>query len=216
MALNYKSSLARYRRYLQIAEQKPLWKATLFLSLSLILVVVLLVVAIKPTATKIAELGGKIEKQEVLSAQLNEKIVQDQQAAKLLEQIDDRLYLLFEGLPAIANWKEWSISFETAAAKNGVQIESLLIGETQIKGKYIGKSNPATQDKSGLPDQVTSITVNGVLSGEYFQLVQFVDDLEKTRRILVLNSVQFDKQSDGKLKLIINGEIGYVSEYTDI
>jgi Tfp pilus assembly protein PilO len=217
MALNYKSSLVRYRRYLQVAAQKPLWKASLFLSLSIILVVVLLVVAIRPTAMKIAELEAKIKTQQDLSIQLNDKIVKDQQAAGLLESYRQRLGILDEGLPIETKWKEWELGMEAVATGAGVTIQTVNIGGVQIKGDYV----PTLAEKSAidamvLPPEVTGISISVEAGGEYGQLIQFTDLLEKTRRILVYSSAEIDKQKDGKLKLIINGKIGYAAKFLNI
>lgn len=217
MALNYKSSIARYRRYLQSAAQKPLWKASLFLSLSLILVVGLLVVAIRPTAVKIAELNGKIKVQRELTIKLNDKIVADQKAAALLEQFKLRLESLNEGLPIEPKWKEWETNMEAVATKSGVNVTAVNIGGIQIKGERI--PSPTENAAAGaikLPAEVTGISVNVEATGDYSQLVSFADDLEKTRRIIMLSDVEINKDTDGKLKLMIAGKIGYTEKFLNI
>lgn len=187
------------------------------ISMSLILVVGLLVVAIRPTATKIAELVGQIKQQKELSAKLNDKINQDQQAAQLLEQSRQRLSLLSDGLPSTPMWKEWEKDMESLATQSGVKIDTLTIGGVQIKGDYV----PTALDKnnqvaSGLPSEVTGIDINLTVTGQYSQFRQFIEMLEKTRRINIFSMVEIDKQKDGSLKLSINGKIGYISEFTKI
>ena len=49
MALQYKNSLARYRKYLQVVQSQPLFVASLWVILSLLLVILLVVMAIRPT-----------------------------------------------------------------------------------------------------------------------------------------------------------------------
>lgn len=217
MALNYKSSLVRYRRYLQVAGQKPLWKATLFLSLSLILVVVLLIVAIKPTATKIAELEGKIKQQSKLSDQLNQKIVDDQKAARQLEQNRPRLTILTDGLPTTAEWKDWEQNMEGLATQSGVELNSVSIGTTVVKGQEIA---PATGKKTievvTLPNEVSGINVSVEATGQYSQLRQFTEAVEKTRRIIIFSLTEIDKQKDGTLQLTLVGRIGYIDKFDNI
>ena len=187
------------------------------ISMSLILVVVLLVVAIKPTATKIAELMGQINQERELSAKLNDKIIQDQQVAQLLEQSKEKLPVLTDGLPLTPEWKKWEGDMESLATQSGVQIDEISIGGVQLKGSYI----PTAADKNklqsvSLPSEITGIAVNLTVTGQYSQFRQFMELLEKTRRINISSSVMIDKQKDGSLKLSIDGQIGYIAEFTKI
>jgi tetratricopeptide (TPR) repeat protein len=80
--LQYKNSLSRYRKYLQTVQNQPLLKASLFLILSLVLVIILIATALQPTLTTIADLIGQISKQKTLEQKMDAKISALQEAQK--------------------------------------------------------------------------------------------------------------------------------------
>ena len=54
--LDYRSSLLHYRRYLSVVQKRPILRASLFLILSLILLIILVATALRPTLVTIAGL----------------------------------------------------------------------------------------------------------------------------------------------------------------
>ena len=120
-ALDYKSSLVRYHRYLQSVQKQPMFKASLFLVLSLLLIIVLVVAALKPTLVTIASLWGEIKQQREVEKKLDRKIENLKAGGKLLSENEERLALLNEALPAAVQYGKWGKRMESLASQSGVK-----------------------------------------------------------------------------------------------
>lgn len=200
MALDYKSSLNRYRKYLTEASKQPLWRASLVLILSLLLLIILLVLVLRPTLITISSLLGQINSQRQIAQKLDTKIAAVQQAQMLLNSIQPKLVHLDNSLPTTANLGIWTSAVETIASSSGVTITNFSLSNIPI-------SNIATE-AAQLADP-TRIDFSLVVSGDYPQLVDFVDTLEKLPRLAVLTGVQIQRQNDSRLNLVSEGNISF-------
>lgn len=209
MALNYKSSLVRYRRYLQIAQAKPTVWASAFVIMSLVLLIVMLVFALRPTLITIADLSGQIQQNKDLSDKLNEKIAQVQQASSLLNQIHDKLRLVTDAVPATPAWSLWLSKMEFAASSSGVKIQSASLGPVQLIGTDTAVKDNSSLEAKALPEQIKGISFNMVVAGQYEQLKGFIERVENNRRLVVLTSLLMSKDKDGKLLTTTRGVVGY-------
>ena len=200
MALDYKSSLSRYRKFLTAARQQPLWQASFVLILSLILLTVLLLLVLRPTLITISSLLGQINSQQQIAQKLDAKIASLQQAQTLLNSIQPKLAHLDNGLPTTADLGIWAQTVETIASGSGVVITAFTLSNIPL-------SNIATS--AGQTLNLTKIDFNISASGDYAQLVNFVDTLEKLPRLAILTSVQISRQIDGRLSLVAVGDVNF-------
>ena len=167
-ALDYKNSLVRYRRYLQSAQEQPMFKASLFLVLSLLLIIVLVVVALKPTLVTIASLWGEIKQQREVEKKLDKKISALIVGQQLLLENEERLALLDEALPAAAQYGKWGKRMESLASQSGVKITVILEDEKKF-----------------------TITAEG----PYAQLRLFLGRVENLRRLMTIENMQITQKS---------------------
>lgn len=200
MALEYKNNFNRYRKYLLTASRQPLWQASFVLILSLLLLIVLLLLVLRPTLITISSLLGQINSQKQIAQQLDTKIASLQQVQSLLNSLEPRLIHLDNNLPTSANLGIWASAAETIASNSGVTITNLSLLNIPI-------SNIATA--AAQLANLTKIDFNITVSGDYPQLVNFVDTLEKLPRLVDLTSVQVQRQNDGGLDLIAAGNINF-------
>lgn len=212
MALDYKSSLSRYRRYLQVMKDQPLLRAGVWTALSLILVIVMIVMALKPTLVVIAGLLGKINQDKQTIAKLDEKIVKLQQASGELDTLSSRMSLLDQAMPTEADWDGWADKIREFASQSGTTITDLKVGPASLTGKWEAiKSNTAD-----LPDGITGMDFSVTATGNFDQLRKLIDLIENTRRLNILSSVTFNtnKNKSGGIDLsaIINGTVVYVPQ----
>ena len=175
--LNYKSSLGRYRRFLQTVQNRPLLGASLFLVMSLVLVIVLLVAALRPTLITIAGLTGEINQQKDIAEKLNQKITAISAAQQLLARNSEKLLLLDQALPLQAQTGPWTAALARVASESGIQVENLAITDVSIK-----QASPEAEMKF-------SITA----AGPYIGLKQFLQILESLRRLITIESVSFSQ-----------------------
>ena len=197
MALSYKGGLSRYRRYLQLLQEKPLWGASLYVVLTLILILTMLVFALRPTLITISGLLGQTKKLQETSDRMNHKIAEVQKAAEALDLARDRMGLLDEALPAKPLWSEWVTRIEDLALETGVGVEDLVLKSVQVTSETATSS--ATVE--------VEFVVSGV--GRYEQLREFVKRVENNRRIPVLIETNLLTVREGVLGLNLKGHISY-------
>lgn len=200
MALDYKSGLARYRKYLQVVQERPLWKASLFVILSLVLTIAMVILALKPTLVTVAGLVGQIRQQKEVARKLNEKISAVQKASGLLEQNRDRLSLLDLALPGDSNWADWANMLVKSASDSGLAVSSVVFGpvpagEKEVRGK--------------LPPGAWGVAFSVTASGQYPQIKDFVERVENLSRVSVLTDVRVVKEKDGSLVISVQGVSAY-------
>lgn len=185
--LDYKSSLAQYRRYLAVVREQPILQQSLWLVLSLGLTAILLVAALKPTLVTIASLVGDIKQQEGIEEKLDKKISVVTAAQNEYTQNQSRLQVLDEAIPVGKKYAVWAERMESLAMATGTQVASL----TLIGGK----------------DFSISVT------GEFANLRKFLSTLENLRRLADIENVQLNKESG--LTLIVNGTLKSYEEKQD-
>lgn len=203
MALDYKNSLSRYRRYLQVVKEQPLWQASLWVVLSLILLIVLVVFALRPTLVTIASLFGQIDKQEEIASRLDEKIQLVQNANEKLRAIRPRLELLDQAMPVGNEWAKYAQRFLDTATESGLEVTDLTFEGITVSGLMVGQKN------TSLPPGFFGLNFSFVGKGDFDQVTEFLDIVENWRRVTVLSGVRLDKQLDGSLSVVIRGMAVY-------
>jgi Tfp pilus assembly protein PilO len=203
MALDYKSGLSRYRRYLQVVQEQPLIRAGIWTGLSLVLVIVMIVAALKPTLVVIANLFGEIRQDKEIVLKLNDKILKIQQATSEMDRISPKLPILDTALPVTTNWETWTEEITNIASQSGAKVLTVTVGPAPITGKT--KPNAKELTIAGVNNLSFSLSA----SGSYDQLKQIVRAIENTPRLNVLSEVQFttekDKASGSILTVYIKG-----------
>lgn len=212
MALDYKSSLGRYRRYLQMVQSQPLWSASLWVILSLILLIVLLVLALRPTLITIADLVGKINQQKIVTAQLEERIVAVQNAISSMENQRDRISLLDEALPLDMKWSELAATLEAVAVESGISVENIVIGKIALTPTEIANNKSEKLEISSLPVGVIPVRFSITALGDFQSFRTLVERLEKKRRVMILTAVQISTDKTGALTIAIQGETSYLPD----
>ena len=165
--LDYKGSLLHYRRYLSTVQKRPILRASLFLILSLVLLVILVATALRPTLVTIAGLLGDLNQQKDIEIRMDQKINQLAQAQRSLSQIQPRLTLLDQGMPNPDKFSGWANSLESLANSLELEISSLALFEEKPK-----------------------IGFNLVLKGPLPQIRKFIQSLENLRSLAIVESVQ--------------------------
>ena len=211
MALDYKSSLSRYRRYLQMVQTQPLWTASLWVMLSLILLIILLVLALRPTLVTIADLMGKIKQQREVSKQLENKIFTVQKALENLDAVNDKLGLLDEALPKETEWKQIADKLQFIATGSGIALDNILISKIPLTP--IDPASKQEQVSTMIPQGIIPIRFTYEITGDYESVRQVVSKIENTRRIIIVSRVQVLPTKDGGgWHMTMQGETGYLPD----
>jgi len=200
--LEYKNSLTRYRRYLQSVQSQPLLKASLYLVLSLTLIIILVAAALRPTLITISSLLGQIDQQRQLEARLVHKINLVKLAQQELARVDEKLFLLDEALPETAQVNAWTTALENIASQSGLAISVVRVSNI-----------PSAQ-----PVPVGALDFQIEATGQYFQIYDFVEILQNHRRLILPQSIGVSRTTtDGnQLNLTLTGFIAAYHEEEQI
>ncbi len=185
--LDYKSSLAQYRKYLVAVREQPMFAASLWLVLSLILVIVLVLAALRPTVVTIASLLGEIRQQSGVEKKLDKKIAAVTAAQAEYLKNESRLKVLDEALPVGRKYAVWAVRIESIASESGVEIMELSL----VEGK--------------------NFTIS--LTGDFPGLRRFLVTLENLRRLVEIENVQLNKKEG--LTLTVKGVLKSYEEKQD-
>lgn len=196
MALNYKNSLTRYRRYLQVSHQQPWMRENLYVILSLVLVIILLVSALRPTLVTIAGLLGQINQNQKIERALDEKIATVQQAEEVLLRVEPRLGILDGAVPSSAMWGKFAGEVGQLATDSGITLKSMVM-------------NPIEEGDGGKL-VMWNFTISG--DGGYANVKKFVNELENMRRVVVVTTVDIIRIKEGEVTLNLAGKMGFLPD----
>ncbi|TSC85738.1 MAG: Uncharacterized protein G01um101416_809 [Microgenomates group bacterium Gr01-1014_16] len=196
MALDYKNSLSRYRRYLQVSHKQPWVQASLYTVLTLGLVIVLLVSALKPTLITIAGLLGQIKQDQEIEKRLDEKIVVVQKASEELRLVEPRLEIVDRAIPEDVEWSDFVNQIQQTASSSGLLLGSFTLNPNQAAG----------ESESDLASWTFSLSGEG----DYAAVKAFMGDLAKMRRLSVIGGVDILKRTEGGVTINVSGAISYL------
>ncbi len=200
MAIDYRNSLTHYRKYLQIIQKRPMWRATLFVTLSLLLLIVLLVFALRPTLVTIAGLTGEIQSKRDIEFQLKTKIANLQSMVQTYQKIQPQLYLIDDALPIQSKFGDLSGYLVKSATQAGVVVDSIALGNINLANQ--------TPPNQGLSD--IEFTIN--FKGSYTQIHDMLYKIENSRRLMSISSVQIARGNSGQLIANIKGKTYFILE----
>lgn len=192
--INYRNSIDRYRKYLLVMQKRPLWRATLFVALSLVLLIILLLFALRPTLLTIASLVNDIDTKKEIHAKLEEKVSNLQKMVQSYQQIQDKLPILEAAIPSSPEFSKWGQYIQSSASASGFILESLRLEKIAM----VGTSGLSSFD----------FTISG--KGSYSQIHDFITNLEAARRINWLTDVTLTKNQEGVLVISLKGQVFFV------
>ena len=206
--LDYKNSLGRYRRYLSNMQSQPLWNASFWVSLTILLVIVMVVFFLRPTMVIISGLLGQVREQKVLLERMDKKIETFRLAEEGLDQARDGQEVLKKVLPESPMWKELANTLFQIATDSGVTINRIEVGDIVLAGKNIEEvkaGGVVTDAKNQLPQGTEKITFSIDATGEYLQIKDILTKIEKLGRMMVIENARITKTTEGTLNLNISG-----------
>jgi len=183
MALGWRGQYFRYKEFfLNIANvyrQRPNLRVFLEIILSLSTVTVFLLFALKPTALTIISLIQEIGKKRETITTLDQKIGNLRTATTLLSQNRSNLPLIDSAVASTPKVDAVTKQVQGVAAKNGVTLSGLSIGQTVLFGKQDAPKK--STDLNPLPQNAKEMSVAITARGGYTNLLTFLADLENLR-----------------------------------
>jgi len=163
---------------------QPVAKVSLELFLSVMAIMFFALFAIRPTLLTMSDLLKEIEDKEKLELQLQKKIAALSTAQTEYHQFQDRLHLLDEALPPTPQFINTLKILERMAGENRLVINDLSL--TEIPEEIEVKQN-VTPESFKRQDVEFRVSV----FGDYVAIRDFVRDLQKSRRTIVVSSIDF-------------------------
>ena len=182
--------------------QNPGVKVSLELLLSVFFVVVLVMVAIRPTLVTMTELTKEINEKEEIDQKLPKKIAALSSAQATLLNLQDKLPLLDEALPEKINIVHYLKIIEYEASNHDLTITG--IGVPELPGQtnsQTPKGNKKTTSQQKTGEKILNVSVT--VDGSYKDIRNFIKALEESRASFLVNSVSFvTKKINGKPHLL--------------
>ena len=218
MAMGWKKGYTRYKDYfLNIAaiyKQKKDLKMFLEILLSLGTITFFVIFALKPTVLTITQLIKEIQSKEEIVAKLDTKIQNVATARTLVDSESNRIPLIESSIPGIPSPETFVRQLEGLAAKNGVNLLGMSIGEVVLTGD-VEKPKKDEPGLTPLPEGAKGATFSLSVSGPYVNLSNFLADLETLRRPLAVDNsgISSTETPSGKtLVILVTGRMPYYSD----
>ena len=184
----------------------------MYLTLSLLLLILLLVTALRPTTVTIAKLISDIQKEKDLNTRLDNKIAQIQKAQEAYadRRVAPRIGLLDTGLPADPRFGSLAESLQNMISGDGLTLVSMNIGDIKIK--------PQPKQETSDAASMGVVQFDIAAKGSYESLKKFVQRLENWRRLVDIRKININKPvktaavgaSGEMLEANISGVAGYI------
>lgn len=201
----YAQDLRRYYRLPEI-------QVSLTLVLSLFVVAIFVVFALRPTIVSIVTLKKTINESQKTLKQLDTKVINLQKAATQLDALKPFLPILNTDIPNNgAMYSPLTAAVENLALATGTKLESESLGSTLLFSRIL---SPFTPDKH---QSVVAMPFTLRVTGGYPGVVDFLTKLLSMERIVMVESVTITKEAGAKstsvtVSLNISGNAYYLAD----
>lgn len=217
MALGWRKEYFRYKEYflniLNIYKQKEDLRMFLEILLSLATISFFATFALRPTLVTIATLVKDIKSKEEIVAKLDTKIQNLTTAEALLQSEISRVPFIENSVPNSPSPETFVRQLEGLAAKNGVNLLGISIGQVTLRGET--QTKPAEEGLAPLPESALAVSFSLSVSGNYLELLSFLSDLEKLRRPLAIDTTGITSSQTGEgkvLVILVSGRTPYLTK----
>lgn len=180
----------RYTQDLRRYYRMPAVQTSLTLVLSLFVMAIFIVFALRPTMISIVTLKKTITESESTLAKLKTKITNLQKASSQLDSIKFFLPTLNTSVPnTSAMYAPLTASIEVIATQNQVLVEGESVGSTLLFSRVL---SPFTPNKS---QSVITLPLTIKVSGAYPNAMNFLKDLLSMERLIMVESITITKEA---------------------
>lgn len=197
-----------FQKYWQSKKQKTYTS----LGLSLILILIFGIFALRPTLLTVIELREKLSQGQKANTRLDEKIQSLSQAQVNYEKVKTELPLIEAALPKDPKILDFLNKVDFLAKKN-----ELLIDKVQAQGISLQSqtkaANETAQDNQDTAHNPREITFSFNAKGYYPNLRSFLNELQALERAVNLDEIGIEKPKDeDNLNLSLKGMVYYLEE----
>lgn len=203
---------AKYAQDLRRYYRMPAIQTSLTLVLSVFVMAVFIIFALRPTIVSIVTLKKTIAESKKTLTQLDTKVVNLQKASEVLETINPLLPVLNTSIPnSGAMYSPLSTTIEALSIQSGAKLESESLGPTLLFSRIV---SPFTPNKK---QNVVAMPFTVRVVGSYLSVSGFLTKLLSMERILLVESVTVTKEtgaknSEASVALSVSGSAYYLAD----
>lgn len=207
-----KTLTTRYSQDLRRYYRMPAVQVSLTLVLSLFVMAIFIVFALRPTIVTIVTLKKTIAESEKIRQQLSVKMTNLQKASVQFELLKPILPMLNSTIPNNgAEYSPLTTAIEILARQTGTQLESESLGPTLLFSRIISPFIPS-KDQS-----VVELPFTARVIGSYPNISAFLAKLLSMERIIIIESVTItreigSKEENTNVALNISGSAYYLAD----
>lgn len=193
-----KTEIDRYRRYYQAMEEvmkRPKANAYTTAIFSFLAVSLFGWYAVRPTLQTILTLRREISDNTKISARMEDKITKLIEVQASYQSVQDDLPLLDQAIPGTPNAIGVVSQLRNLAQVNNASVSSMTVSSVPIIGK------PSESTESGVKQdasnkKILNVPIAMIITGSYPELRSFVEGLITLRRIVTIDTVTLNLDSD--------------------
>lgn len=170
--------------------QKPIARVSIELILSVLVVVLFALFAIRPTLITMAELVKEIEDKRELSDQMNLKLASLATAQEQYELHQSQLYLLEEAIPRRLDLVKSLKKIEKLAGEGQLVIAAMSLS----KVPEVIEEESLTNDFKDYQREFVQINVEVI--GSYLQIREFVEKIMNIRQVIIVDQVVVERMTE--------------------
>lgn len=192
---------SRYFTYIKPVTRLPIVKAYGSTIFTLLVMVIFILYAIKPTVETILVLQKKLADSMVVLEKVNQKSNNLSEAKTNLENLDPRLKSKLQALiPDAVDLKSIIQNLEATARLHEASVSALQIKPLVLETKTDNK-----------PGTLTEVTFTFNTEGKYEDLILILEDFKKSARLISIESLSLSKLTEGTgLVMSVSGKAYYI------
>lgn len=214
MAAQARESYQLYKRYVkniaQIYNSRKDIRAYIELMLSISVVVIFGIFAIRPTLVTIAQLQKEIEEREKTLEELNLKMRSLEMAQEEVTKYARTLPLVDTAVPDGPLPVLYARQIEGLTRKNNTTLFGLGVDNVVIVGEKTNNVELLVDPNDRYPTDADSMEFSINVRGEYENILGFINDIEKLRRPILIDKLSIIVDEDEEQNRLILSVLGRV------
>jgi len=200
----------RERFYNSLAKD-PMARLSLELIVTVIFILFLFIIAIKPTIVTITEIQTNLENLQTFNGKLTTKIKTLKKLSAIFQDNQQRFALLDTAIPPQPEFTLFEKQLRYLIIANNFDILSLSFSRVPLLESALTEQDEPvnTKDKKGENDLSDKINVNLAANGSYESIKNFISQLQTLNRLVTINSFTISQTSDDNLNFAINATTYY-------
>lgn len=209
-------SSRRYSQDLRRYYRLPAVQVSLTLVLSLFVMAIFILFALRPTIVAIVSLRQTITESESTLQKLNTKVTNLQNAANQLEALKPLLPAVNTTIPNDgARYSQLTKDVESLAIQNGVSMESESMGSTLLFSRVLSPFVPSKNQS------VVAMPYSARVTGNFANVNGFLRGLMSMERVILVDSVTLTRDAGARtavpsISLNISGNVYYLADQTQL